>query len=66
MNSTALLANWRPLSSGVEDAQYTYPLAGQVIDQDLIPMCYQLASAGNAARSAQSRIINQEAGFLCE
>ena len=48
----------------VQDAQHANQVFCQVIDQNVIPMRYQLAGADNAPRMALARVIYQASRLL--
>ena len=56
--------NWRPLPSRVQDAQHANQVFCQVINQDVIPMRYQLAGADNASRPPLAWVIYQASRLL--
>lgn len=50
---------WRPLSGRVQHTQNAYRIASHIVNQNVVRMHYQLASAGNATSSAQTRMTGQ-------
>jgi predicted DNA binding CopG/RHH family protein len=44
----------------VQDTQHAHEVARQVIDRDVIPVRYQFADAGNATKSTEAGMVEQE------
>lgn len=48
----------------MQDTEYPYPIAGRIVDQDVIPMRDQLAGTSDTTASAQAGILDQAGGLL--
>src|SRR5690606_303438 len=56
----------RPLPGCMQHTEHAYLAVGQVVNQNVILVHYQLASVGDATSTPKTGMIDQAAGLLCE